>query len=441
MRTTIASALVVACTLAIGGVAFVALLKSSLTSTVQDTAQQRAAEVSFALQSGATPRQVENPAEEEVLVQIVDARGSLLGNSDPKLDHTIRSPHPGEAITIHHIPIADGIHSFRVVEKDANTAGGLVHVIVGASLEHVNESTRAVTRMLLFGVPGLLGLVVLTTWLFTGRALRPVESVRREVAAIQAHDLDGRVQVPETRDEISRLAVTMNEMLQRLADSSLRQRRFISDASHELRSPLTTIRHHAEIGAEHPKITSVPEMANVILTEEQRLESLVDDLLVLARADENTLATIRQTIDLDDLVFEEAARLRATSELRIDTTRVSPAKVEGDSSSLRRALRNVADNASRHARTRVVFEVSSEGGVAKISVLDDGPGVPKGDRLRIFERFTRLGDARDRDSGGSGLGLSIASEIMTAHDGCVTVGDGPGTGARFEMHLPAAETT
>jgi signal transduction histidine kinase len=167
----------------------------------------------------------------------------------------------------------------------------------------------------------------------------------------------------------------------------------------------------------------------------------VDDLLVLARADENTLATIRQTIDLDDLVFEEAARLRATSELRIDTTRVSPAKVEGDSSSLRRALRNVADNASRHARTRVVFEVSSEGGVAKISVLDDGPGVPKGDRLRIFERFTRLGDARDRDSGGSGLGLSIASEIMTAHDGCVTVGDGPGTGARFEMHLPAAETT
>lgn len=440
MRTTLASALIVACMLAIGGVAFVALLKASLTGSVQDTAQQRAGAVASALESGATLRTVTTSGEEEIFVQVLGAHHSLLESSDIKLEHAVEAPRrPGEAITLNHIPIADGTHSFRVVEEDANTTGGLVHVVVGASLEHVKESTRAVTRILLFGIPGLLAIVMLTTWLLTGLALRPVESIRREVAAIKPQDLERRVRVPQTGDEIARLAVTMNEMLERLADSSVRQRRFISDASHELRSPLATIRHHAEVAVEHPEVTDLPELSSTVLTEEERLETLVDDLLVLARADEHTLAHARQPIDLDDLVLEEAARLRATSNLRIDTTKITAAKIEGDTDSLRRALRNVADNAMRHARTRIAFEVSSEGGIAKVVVLDDGAGIPKEDRMRIFERFTRLGEARDRDSGGSGLGLSIVSEIMTAHDGSVTVGDGPG--ARFELRLPAVAAT
>jgi signal transduction histidine kinase len=439
MRTTLASGVVVACALALGGVAFVALLRSSLTSSVQDTASQRASAVASALRSGAAPREVATSGEEDIFVQIQDSHHSLLKSSDAKLDRAVQLQHPGEPVTIDHIPIADGTHSFRVVERDAKTADGLVHVAVGASLEHVNESTRAVTRILLFGIPGLLAVVVLTTWLFTGRALHPVESIRREVAAIKPKDLERRVRVPQTGDEIARLSVTMNEMLERLADFSVRQRRFISDASHELRSPLTTIRHHAEVAMEHPEVTDVPELSRTVLTEEERLETLVDDLLVLAHADEHTLARTRQSIDLDDLVLEEAARLRATSDFRIDTTKVTAAKIEGDVDSLRRALRNVTDNAMRHARSRIAFEVSSGGGIAKVVVLDDGAGIPTEDRMRIFERFTRLGEARDRDSGGSGLGLSIVSEIMTAHDGSVAVGDGPG--ARFELRLPAAAAT
>jgi signal transduction histidine kinase len=440
MRTTVASALVVACALVIGGIGFVILLTSSLSSSVEDTAQQRAGLVVRALEAGSNPRQLADHGDEEMFVQIAGAHNRLLANSDPKLTGPVLPSARNHGVTIDHLPIDDGTHSFRVVTAEAALSGRTLLVIAGASLEHVTESTRAVTRMLLYGIPGLLVLVVLTTWLFTGRALRPVEMVRRKVADISSEELEQRVPVPETGDEIARLAETMNEMLNRLSHSSLRQRHFISDASHELRSPLASIRHHAEIAAQHPETTSLEELVMTILHEEKRLEGLVDDLLLLARADEHTLALARNPIDLDDLVFEEAARVRTSSKLQVDTSRVSAARILGDRGSLRRVLRNVADNAMRHARTRISFEVSSLGGTASVVVVDDGDGIPKEDRGRIFERFTRLEDARDRDSGGSGLGLSIVAEIMTAHAGSVTVGEGGGSGARFELRLPALGT-
>jgi signal transduction histidine kinase len=439
MRTTIASTLVAACAVTVGGFAFVAILKSSLTSSVQDIAQQRAAAVVAGLQAGSEPGRL-TPHDEELLVQIIDARNhKLLASSDARLTAPITALHPGESVTIDHVPIGDGTHSFRTVARSARTPQGVYLVIVGGSLEHVYESTRTVSRMLSWGIPALLVVIVLTTWLFTGRALRPVELIRKEVADISARDLERRVRVPKTGDEIARLAETMNEMLARLAESSERHRQFISDASHELRSPIATIRSLVEVAAEHPDGTSLQGLAAAVLVEERRLESLVDDLIVLARADENTLVRARQPIDLDDLVLEEAARLRATSNLRIDTSKVAAARVHGDAGSLRRALRNVADNAIRHAKSRVGFEVSSDGRTATVVVTDDGAGVAADDRARIFERFIRLDTARDRDSGGSGLGLSIVAEIAHAHEGSVVVGDAPGAGARFELKLPVTE--
>lgn len=439
MRTTIASTLVVACALTVGGFAFVAILRSSLTGSVQDIADQRAAAIVSGLMSGSEPQRF-TPHDEELLVQIVDVRsGRLLASSDGRLTAPVGRLHAGDIVTIDHVPIGDGTHSFRTVARTARTQQGAFLVIVGGSLEHVYESTRTVSRMLLLGIPGLLLLIALTTWLFTGRALRPVESIRQEVADISARDLNRRVPVPNTGDEIARLADTMNEMLGRLADASERHRHFISDASHELRSPVATIRSLAEVASEHPDSMSVKGLATTVLAEERRLESLVDDLLLLARADEDTLLRAREPIDLDDLVFEEAARLRATSTLRIDTSKVSAARVQGDAESLRRALRNVADNAMRHAVRRVGFEVSSDGPTATVTVVDDGMGVSREDRARIFERFIRLDTARDRESGGSGLGLSIVAEIVAAHDGSVTVGDAPGAGARFELRLPLLE--
>ncbi|MEA2509384.1 MAG: hypothetical protein QOG21_1466 [Actinomycetota bacterium] len=440
VRTTLTAALVVACILAIGGFAFVALLESSLIGSVQDVAQQRAATIASQLARKPDPIQFTQAGTEELFVQIVDVRhGRVLASSDPHLTKPVRSLPHGEALTINHVPIGDGTHSFRTVDRVVHTPRGILRVTVGGSLEHVFESTRTVTRMLSYGIPGLLVLVVLTTWWFMGRALRPVESIRREVADISARDLNRRVQVPDSGDEIARLAQTMNAMLGRLAESAQRQRRFISDASHELRSPVASLRAVAEVADEYPSSTTLQEFATTVLSEERRLEALVDDLLVLARADENSLVHQRGPVDLDDLVLAEASRLRAASTLRIDTSKVSAARVQGDAGSLRRAIRNVADNAMRHASNMVGLEVSSNGNTATVAVVDDGAGIAEADRGRIFERFIRLEAPRDRDSGGNGLGLSIVTEIINAHEGTVTVSDAPETGARFELSLPAIQ--
>jgi signal transduction histidine kinase len=426
--------------LTIGGVAFVALLESSLTSNVQDVAQQRAATIAAQLGRGTDPRTFAHAGNEDQFIQIIRSRdGRLLASSDTQLVRPVNAPRI-RAITIDHVPIGDGTHSFRTVAKVVQTRAGLLRVVVGGSLEHVFESTRTVTRMLSYGIPGLLALVVLITWSVMGRALRPVESIRREVADISARDLHRRLKVPKSDDEISRLAETMNGMLSRLAESSQRQRRFISDASHELRSPVSSLRAVAEVAAEYPESTSLQEFATTVLSEEKRLEALIDDLLALARADENRLVQLREPVDLDDLVLEEASRLRAASTLRIDTSKVSAARVQGDAGSLRRAIRNVGDNAMRHATSKVAFEVSSDESWARVAVLDDGAGVRESDRRRIFERFIRLDEARDRDSGGNGLGLSIVTEIIDAHKGAVTVSDARGTGACFELRLPAMPT-
>jgi signal transduction histidine kinase len=435
MRTTLAAALVVACILTIGGLAFVALLKSSLTGSVQDVAQQRVAAIASQLSGGSAPHRFTQAGNEEQFIQIIDKKGRVLASSDPQLSNPVSAPQ-NKAVTIDHVPIGDGTHSFRTVSRVVHTPNGVLRVVVGDSLEHVFESTRTVTRMLSYGIPGLLALVVLTTWLFMGRALRPVESIRREVADISAHDLHRRVEMPDSDDEIFRLAETMNAMLGRLDASSQRQRRFISDASHELRSPVSSLRAVAEVANEYPNSTTLQDFATTVLAEEKRLEGLVEDLLVLARADENRLVQSSEPVDLDDLVLEEASRLRAASKLTIDTSKVSAARVQGDSGSLRRAIRNVADNAMRHAISRVAFEVSSDETWARVTVVDDGEGVPQSDRHRIFERFIRLDVARDRDSGGNGLGLAIVTEIIDAHKGRVTVSDAVGRGACFELTIP-----
>jgi signal transduction histidine kinase len=234
----------------------------------------------------------------------------------------------------------------------------------------------------------------------------------------------------------------MNRMLDRLMRAQASQRRFISDASHELRSPVASIRQHAEVALAHPERSggTPPALAETALAEALRLQRLVDDLLLLARADEHALRLQPHPVDLDDLVLEEAKRLRTATDLAVDTTGVSACRVHADEQAVRRVLRNLGDNAARHARKRVAFTLASAGqdGRAVLSVQDDGPGVPAADRERVFERFVRLDDARARDWGGSGLGLAIVAELVGAHGGAVRVTDGALGGARFDVTLPAA---
>jgi signal transduction histidine kinase len=210
----------------------------------------------------------------------------------------------------------------------------------------------------------------------------------------------------------------------------------VSDASHELRSPVTTIRHHAEVALSHPDGTRVEELAQVVLEENLRLQRLVEDLLLLSKIDEGTLRLRTEAVDLDDLMFEEAERLRGTSKLRIDVGGVSAGRVVGDRAQLARLIRNLADNAARHARTTVSLSLGQNGRRVVLAVDDDGSGVPPSERARIFERFVRLEEARDRDSGGSGLGLAIAAEIATAHRASIQVTDGHLRGARVEVTFP-----
>ena len=298
-----------------------------------------------------------------------------------------------------------------------------------------------VTDLLLIGLPILLVVAALTIWLMVGRALAPVEAMRREVDAISAADLDRRVPSPHGNDEIARLATTMNDMLDRLERGQARQRRFVADASHELRSPVASIRQHAEVALAHPDRTTVGALAETVLAENLRVQRLVDDLLLLARADEHTLQLQQRPVDLDDLVFEEARRLREATSLRVDTARRlgragqrRPRRRSGGS------LRNLGDNAVRHASSQVAFTLGEQDGAVVLDVDDDGPGIPPDERQRVFERFVRLDDARARDAGGSGLGLAIVAEVVGAHRGTISIGSSGLGGARFEVRLPAIDS-
>ena len=311
-------------------------------------------------------------------------------------------------------------------------------MVVARTIDTVADSTRTVTRLLAVGLPLMLLLVAAITWKVVGWALAPVEAIRAEVDAVSAAQLHRRVPIPPGQDEISRLATTMNRMLARLEQAQARQRRFISDASHELRSPVASIRQHAEVALAHPEATPTAELAETVLAENLRVQRLVEDLLLLARADEQASVSSRRPLDLDDIVFDEARRLRVATELRVETAGVSAGRVDGDAAGLRRVLRNLGENAGRHARSRVAFALAAENGSLVLAVDDDGPGIPESERAVVLERFVRLDDARARDAGGSGLGLAIVSEVVAAHGGRVTIADSPLGGARVEVRLPGS---
>nr|WP_243862243.1 HAMP domain-containing sensor histidine kinase [Frigoribacterium faeni] len=311
-------------------------------------------------------------------------------------------------------------------------------VVAVRSLDEAQAASSASLLTLGVAVPVALLVLGVTTWFVVGRALRPVESMRREVAEVTAANLSHRLADPGGGDEVSRLAATLNGMLDRLDASATAQRRFVGDASHELKTPLATIRQHAEVALLHPGSIDGRALAGTVLGEEARLTGLVQGLLVLARADEGALGVTRRPVDLDDLVLTEAARLRETAGVTVDATAVGPARVRGDAGLLGQVVRNLVANASRHARTTVaVGLVETAEGRAVLTVDDDGSGVAEVDRARVFDRFVRLDEARDRDAGGSGLGLAIVAEIVRVHGGTVRVGTAPLGGARFVVDLPA----
>lgn len=439
VRTTAAAVIVVGAAAVIAAVIMVVLLRRTLTAGVRATAILNARSVAVQLEKpGGQLPSLESDAEEEEFFQLLTPDWVVVESTD-----NITTPgrvvrlKPGESRRLERVPVRHDpgeANPFVVVARALE--GGTRILVVGRTLESVTEATEAVTELLWIGVPLLLVVVGGVTWQVTGRALAPVDAMRAEVETISTNQLHRRVPQPASKDEIARLAATMNLMLGRLERGQERQRRFVSDASHELRSPVTTIRQHAEVARQHPKGTTIEELAEVVLEEDARLQRLVEDLLLLAKLDEGTLELRRQAVDLDDLVFEEAERLRATTGLRIDPTGVSAGRVLGDAGQLTRLVRNLTDNAARHARTTIALSLREERDAIVMAIEDDGAGIPESERGRIFERFERLDEARDRDSGGSGLGLAIVAEVAAAHRATVAVLDGPLGGSRFEVRFP-----
>jgi len=444
VRTTVAAVAVVGVAMVVGAVVMVVVLRSTLTREVRAAARLRAEDVAAVLAAGggsgvAGPGTLAVDDADELLIQVLDGGGRVVAAS-PNAEGRppVARLRPGSSAEVE-VPAGgpmDESGEFLAVAAGADTPRGQRTVLVARSTEAVDEAVAAVGGLLAVGLPLLLAVVAVTTWVVVGRALAPVEAMRAEVDEISAAALHRRVPDPPADDEIGRLARTMNRMLGRLEQAQARQRRLVSDASHELRSPVATIRQHAEVALAHPGRTTTSELASTVLAEDLRLQRLTEDLLLLTRADEQSLALRRRPVDLDDLVFEEAKRLREATGLRVDTSAVSAGRVAGDAAGLRRVLRNLGDNASRHARERLALSVAERDATVVLAVEDDGSGIPEADRERVFERFVRLDGARARDDGGSGLGLAIVAELVAAHGGAVVAAAGPLGGARVEVTLP-----
>ncbi|MGI8887448.1 MAG: sensor histidine kinase, partial [Nocardioidaceae bacterium] len=309
-------------------------------------------------------------------------------------------------------------------------------VYVAIPVEDIEDTMATATEVLAAGLAILVLVLSGVMWLVIGRTLAPVERIRQQASAITGRHLDRRVVEPVQRDEIGRLARTVNAMLVRLEDSAERQNRFVADAAHELRSPIASLRTQLETarvkqnGSEN--VVSVPDL----LQETLRMQTLVDRLLLLARTDTGDLAQRRVTVDLDDTVDDAMSSL-VDIRVSVDLAGVHPAQLTGDPDLLEQVVRNILQNAVRYASSEVKVSLCTEDRQAVLTVDDDGPGIPVERRGEVFRRFTRLDAARDRHGGGVGLGLAIVAEIVHAHGGSIEVGCASIGGARFCVRLPS----
>ena len=423
--TTAIAVAVVALVLSVVAIAVVAFIDRTLTDQVRDAAAVRLEELTSSL-----PGSVPIPAaSEEEFVQVVSQGGVISSTENLRGRALVAELVAGEETVVVDVVAEEGPFLVMAADADAGT------VLVGRSLDDAAEVSTAAASSFAIAVPVLVAIVGVLTWLLVGRALSPVDEMRAEADRISASELHRRLPDLGARDEVGRLARTLNGMLGRLEDANLRQRRFVSDASHELRSPIASIRQHAEL-AHTDDDPVVRELGTTVLTEVTRLQRLVDDLLLLASLDEGA-RTVAEEVDLDDLVLSEAERLRTDTAIRVDTAGVGPGRVEGNPAQLTRLLRNLAENAARHARGTVALGVVTTGGHVVVTIDDDGSGIPSDERVRALERFVRLDEGRGRNDGGSGLGLAIVRDVSVAHGGRVELGASELGGLRAAVILPA----
>ena len=440
VRLTAASTVLVAAGSVGAAALLAAYLRHSLLEAVDAAARQRAADVAALVASGSLPAGLPG-ADGESIVQVVDGSGRTLlnGSTTPAVDLSLTGVRPG-TVASRRLATGDPDRTpYRVAAAEVDGRPGAV-AYAAAPADDVGDTIMALAAGLAVGIPVTTALVGAGTWVLVGRALAPVERMRRQAGDISAAagPVPARLAAPASADELARLAETLNDMLDRLDASVRRERRLLADTAHELRSPVAAALARAELAARARP--PAPEAA-ALLDDVRRLARLVDDVLVLTRLSGRAAdpGGPQETLDLDDVVLAEAPAARPRDGVRLDLSRVSAARVVGNRTLLERVVRNLLDNAVRHARSAVAVSLSDRDGTAELAVQDDGPGIPAADRATVFERFTRLDEARHRDAGGIGLGLAIVRDVVAAHHGTVTIEDA-GPGARVVVRLRSAGT-
>ncbi|MFH9136277.1 ATP-binding protein [Streptomyces sp. NPDC017524] len=480
-RAAIGATLVVAVALVAAGLAVLLVLRANLIDQADLQAEVAAREVAGQLATDTPYDELELDDEEDHPVQVTDEEGRVVivskdlravtgtgtsGVTPVPSASAGASPPPGEGdgdddsadddsadddddggrpgrgqVSSDDPDFSDGTATvdrttadYRFAAVEATTPRGVTLTVhAGAPLAAEQEAVNTVRGAMLTGLPLLLVVVAGVTWLVTRRALRPVEGIRREMAAITAsEDLARRVPEPGSRDEIAALARTTNETLTVLEASVERQRRFVADASHELRSPIASLRTQLEVAEAHPELLDLPgAVADTV-----RLQVLAADLLLLARLDAGEKPG-SATVELGALVREEVSqRTGDRIAVSVEAAEGGAFEVSGSRGQLSRVVGNLLDNAQRHAEGSVAVSVAADGRGVRVEVRDDGAGVPEDERERIFERFVRLDDARSRDDGGAGLGLAIARDVAARHGGTLTVHAAAEGGAAFRLWLP-----
>ena len=445
-RVTALTGLLLATTLVVAALALASWTRRSLEGDVRAALGDQVREARLLAQRDQLPTVLEAVGERTGQIQVIDEVGAVVAAS-PGLAQRTRLdivPAPVDETTTE--VIVDGARigqrtgsRFLLLARPVTTSNGRLTIYATSSLRPADRAVRSLTLAFFGGIPALLLIAAALIWRAVGRALRPVETMRTEVEAIEAGSLRQRVTAPNSDDEIDRLAVTMNGMLDRMDEDMERQRQFAADASHELRSPLASARAQLEIGLAYPDRTDWTETGREVLIEVTRLETLASDLLQVAKL--RAATAVRQDPVAVNEILNEEVRAQPASGAAIDYTDAGIALiVNGDRELLVRVIRNLLGNAQRHARSRISIAATSDGETVSVQIANDGPAIPADKHAEIFAPFTRLDDARSNDEGGAGLGLAIALRIAQDHGGTL-VSAPVEHGALFVLRLPAAGPT
>jgi heavy metal sensor kinase len=401
--------------------------------------------------NGTVPQNMQSDVNIGILVRILDVKGQTTYISPAFHDLTppavsftqplhgvswqgTVNAHNGQEVRLHSVALTDNGTVFGILQ-------------VGESLAQLTATLQSIIFALLLITPFVLLLGAFGSYWLAKRAFRPILHLTRTAREIKARDLHQRVPVPRTRDEVYDLALTLNEMIGRLDQAFTQQRRFVADASHELRTPVTVIRSMTDVALEEP--ITLEECANVLRevnAEAERLGLLINELLTLARADEEQMSLDREPVRLDLLAFDVAATMEPLAvergiELQVEV--LEPATVLGDTARLIQVIMGLLDNALTYTNTggTVTFNVKVGNEGANLMVSDTGIGIAPEDAAHIFERFYRADPARSRTAGGSGLGLAIVDWVVRAHAGSISVKSQMGRGSTFTVILPLAPST